>query len=152
LSFGAFVGRLGGAAHRGRGVEVRDLVAVEREDPGLPAASEIRERAALNIDGEHMGCFVDRVGPEVSDAALDDRSILFQRPADAIVGGKIGEIGAHHGNRETAVRIDHHRALRIGTKGQSVALVRGQGDERPCPDEPLFVALCRLSSRGAGHW
>ena len=66
------VSHLGATPHRWRGIEIRHLVVAERENTRLRAAREIRERASLDIDHEHVGRFIDRIGAEKGDAPLHD--------------------------------------------------------------------------------
>jgi hypothetical protein len=68
--FRATVRYLRATAHRRCGIEICHFVAVEREHARLRATREIRERASLDVDREHMCRFIDRVGAEIRDDAL----------------------------------------------------------------------------------
>ena len=118
--FRATVRYLRAAAHRRCGIEICHFVAVERENARLRAAHEIRERASLDVDREHVCRFIDRVGAEIRDDALHDRLVLFRRPTHAIVRSKFGQIGTHDRNRESTIGIRHQRAFWIGTVGQGL--------------------------------
>jgi hypothetical protein len=61
-------------------------VAVERQNPGLFAAVEIRKGASLDMHGKHVGDFINTVRPEISDTALYNGVVLVIRLPEANFG------------------------------------------------------------------
>ena len=108
----------------------------------------VRERTALNVEGNGLICLAHRVRTEVGNAPLHDGLVFFRGSCLAIVGGEFGKIRTGDDYRKVTVRIEDRLALRIGTVhiGLLAVLLKRDGNERPRSHEVLGRLRDRLLS------
>jgi len=87
-------------------VDELELVSRQLDRPLLIRAGPVRERAALDVHGEHLVRVARVVGPEVGDAARDRGLVLLRRPGGAVVGSELGQVGSRDDDRDRLLLVN----------------------------------------------
>ena len=66
----------------------------------------VRERTALNVEGNGLICLAHRVRTEVGNASLHDGLVFLRGSCLSIIGSEFGEIRPGDDERNMTVRVD----------------------------------------------